>query len=165
MTVAVTERLVLRRWRAEDAEPFAAVNADPLVMRHLGGPMTREASDAMVARFEAQWTELGFGRCAVEDRSTGTLLGFVGLGLHPVVPGDVEIGWRLASAWWRRGLATEAALAVRDLAFGEYGLPRLVSVAVPENAASLGVMRSIGMAHSHDLVHEGLALTVWATPA
>lgn len=163
--IVLTDRLVLREWREGDAEPFAEINADPLVTRYLGGPMTREASDALLARSVAYWAEHGYGRFAVEDRETGVLLGFCGLGAHPVVPGDVEIGWRLATHAWGRGLATEAAKAVRDKAFGEFGLRRLVSVAVPENPALLGVMRNIGMTHWKDVEWDGLRLTVYQLAA
>lgn len=143
MTVAVTERLVLRRFTPADAEAFAAVNADPEVTRFVGGPLDREASDAFLARTMAFWDERGYGRCAVEE--AGTLLGFAGLGTHPIAGDDVEIGWRLARHAWGRGLATEAARAVADLAFGPWGLSRLVAVMHPENAASLGVARNLGM--------------------
>jgi RimJ/RimL family protein N-acetyltransferase len=100
----------------------------------------------------------------VESRADGSLLGFVGLGAHPAAPGDVEIGWRLVRAAWGRGIATEAALAVRDLAFDDLALPRLVSVAQPENAASLAVMRRIGMRHWRDVeveAHGGQPATIW----
>jgi RimJ/RimL family protein N-acetyltransferase len=161
VTVVETERLLLRRWRPEDAEPFAAINADPLVTRYVGGPLTREASDALLARSVAFWESHGYGRAAVEDKATGELLGFCGLGGHPATAGETEIGWRLASHVWGRGLATEAATAMRDLAFSRWGLARLVSVAVPENPASLGVMRNIGMTHWRDVEHDGLLLTVY----
>lgn len=161
MSVAETERLILRLWRPEDAEAFAAINADPLVMAYLGGPADRAASDALLARSVAHWAEHGYGRAAVEERATGDLLGFVGLGGHGAVPGATEIGWRLASHVWRRGYAKEAAAAMRDLAFGRYGLDRLVSVARPDNAASLGVMRAIGMTPWRDVAYDGQELTVY----
>jgi RimJ/RimL family protein N-acetyltransferase len=143
--VLTTERLLLRSWRDDDAEPFSAMNADPEVMRHLGGPMSRAASDALLAKFRDQIAAQPYGRWAVEHRGSQELLGFVGLGHHPVAPEAPEIGWRLAAAWWGGGLATEAALAVRDHAFGPLGLPTIVSVTVPENLASLAVMRRLGM--------------------
>ena len=158
--VARTERLVLRRWRDADAEPFAAMNGDPAVMRHVGGVLDRAGSDALLERLREAWRRDGYGRAAMADRSSGDLLGFVGLGPHAAVPGEVEIGWRLVRTAWGRGLATEAATAVRDLAFGELGLPRLVSVAVPDNVASHAVMHRIGMRHWRDVQHGDLLLTV-----
>jgi RimJ/RimL family protein N-acetyltransferase len=143
--VAVTPRLVLRRWRDADAEPFAGINADPAVMRFLGGPMSRADSDSLLARFREHMAHAPYGRWAVEHRETGDLVGFLGLGDHPVAPEGPEIGWRFGTTWWRQGLATEAATVVRDLAFDELGIERIVSVTVPDNVASLGVMRRIGL--------------------
>lgn len=162
--VVETPRLLLRAWRDDDAEPFAAMNADPEVTRYVGGPLARTESDAMLARLRERWAEQGYGRCAVESRADARLLGSVGLGPHPAAPGEVEIGWRLVRAAWGRGIATEAALAVRDLAFDDLALPRLVSVTQPANAASLAVMRRIGMRHWRDLEVEeygGQPVTVW----
>jgi RimJ/RimL family protein N-acetyltransferase len=143
--VVRTPRLLLRGWRDEDAEPFARINADPAVMRFLGSPMSRADSDALLARFRDQMEHAPYGRWAVEHRATGELVGFLGLGNHPVAPEGPEIGWRFGPTWWRQGLATEAATAVRDLAFDRLGLERIVSVTVPDNVASLGVMRRIGL--------------------
>lgn len=111
--VARTERLVLRRWRDEDAPTFAAINADPEVMRYVGGVLDRAGSDALLARLREGWRSDGYGRAAVEDAESGELLGFVGLGPHPALPGEVEIGWRLTRQVWGRGLASEAAAAMR----------------------------------------------------
>jgi RimJ/RimL family protein N-acetyltransferase len=158
--VARTERLVLRRWREEDGPGFAAMNADPEVMRYVGGVLDRAGSDALLARLEEGWRRDGYGRAAVEDAVSGELLGFVGLGPHRALPGEVEIGWRLVRRAWGRGLASEAAAVVRDLAFDDLGLARIVSVALPGNAASLAVMRRIGMRNWRDLTRESLPLTV-----
>ena len=157
--VATTERLVLRTWRDDDAEPFAALNADPEVTRFLGGPWSREASDAMMARSRAHWEAHGYGRAVVEV--DGEMVGFTGLGPHAATPGEVEIGWRLARHVWGRGYATEAARAMRDLAATRWGLDGLVSVADPDNGASLGVMRHLGMTLRDELVHEGQRVVVF----
>lgn len=154
-----TPRLLLRRWRAEDLAPFAALNADPEVTRYVGGPMTREASDAMVGRFEAGFGERGYSRWAVE--LGGRLVGFCGLGLHPVVPGDVEIGWRLARDVWGQGVATEAAVAVRDWAVGSGVLGRVVAVVHPDNAASIRVAEKTGLAYERDADLDGLRVLVY----
>jgi RimJ/RimL family protein N-acetyltransferase len=161
VTVAVTERLVLRRFTPDDAEAYAAINADPLVTRFVGGPMSREASDASLARILA---EEPFARWAVER--DGVLLGFCGLGRHPLAGDDVEIGWRLASSVWGQGLATEAATAVRELAYGTYGLRRVVAVIHPDNVASLRVAEKIGRAYERDATaDDGTRVVVLATRA
>lgn len=159
--VATTRRLVLRRFVPADAAAFAEINADPLVTRYVGGPLSRAASDALLGRILAQQP---YARWAVER--DGALLGFCGLGRHPIAADDVEVGWRLASAVWGQGLATEAATAVRDLAFGTYGLPRLVAVIHPDNVASIRVAEKVGLAYERDAaLDDGTRLVVLATPA
>jgi RimJ/RimL family protein N-acetyltransferase len=100
-----TQRLLLRQWRATDREPFAAFNADPIVMAHFPAPLTREESDTMADRCERLIAERRWGAWAAEIKATGEFVG--GVGLHiprddlPVSP-CVEILWRLARAHWRQ---------------------------------------------------------------
>lgn len=150
MPTLETERLVLRRWRPADRAPFAALNADPAVMEHFPAPLTREESDAMIARAEAHLDQHGFGPWAVEVRGGAPVIGFVGL----VVPRFtahftpcVEIGWRLARAHWGHGYATEAARAALAFGFGTVGLAEIVSFTVPANVRSIAVMERLGMTH------------------
>ena len=70
-----TQRLVLRRWRAEDLAPFAELNADPDVMAHMQKTMSREESDAFVARIEEEFDDCGFGWWAVEAPNHSPLIG------------------------------------------------------------------------------------------
>lgn len=157
-----TPRLWLRRWREEDRAPFAAMNADPRVMRHFPAPLDRQASDALLDRIETHFETLGFGLWAVEvtgDAPASGLIGFTGLMPMPVgVPGagGIEIGWRLAAHAWRRGYATEAASAVRDLALGELGLDELWSMTAVLNRPSRAVMRRLGMDHHATFEHPAL---------
>lgn len=104
-----TPRLRLRQWTAADREPFAALNADPEVMRHFPAPLTRTQSDAMAVRIEALIAERGWGFWAADSLEDGVprFMGFVGL--HTPAPDlpfspCVEIGWRLARPFWGRGL-------------------------------------------------------------
>ena len=69
----------LRMWRDEDLDAYARMHADPEVMRHLSGPMTREQSEEQVARFVRHWEERGFGLWAAEHKADGAFIGFVGL--------------------------------------------------------------------------------------
>ncbi|MDX3094740.1 GNAT family N-acetyltransferase [Streptomyces sp. ME01-24h] len=142
-----TERLHLRRWRDRDLAPWAAMNADPLVREHLGEPLTREQSDASVARFLAEFDERGYGWWAVEVRASGEFVGFAGLDrVDEGLPfTGVEIGWRLAHAAWGKGYATEAARAVLAFGFGTLALPEILAVTTAGNLRSQAVMRRIGM--------------------
>lgn len=149
-----TERLVLRRWRAQDLEPFAAMNADPEVMRYFAsGPLDRERSDALARRLDAGFDVDGHGRAAVQAPD-GRFCGFVGLGRLPHHPDDVEVGWRLARWAWGRGYATEAARAWVAAAPG-LDLTRLVSYVDPRNAASVAVTHRLGMSDDHRETWDG----------
>ena len=153
MTTLITERLLLRRWRAEDREPFALLNADPEVMRYFVRPLTREESDALIDRTEASFDELGYGLWAVERRSDGRLLGFTGLWRHtfeaPFTPA-VEIGWRFATEAWGQGYATEAAQAALRFGFETVGLDTILSWTSVLNTPSIRVMERLGMTHDPD---------------
>ena len=157
-----TERLVLRPWRAgEDLDALAALNADPRVMRWIAPfrPLSRAESAALLERIVAQWTEHGYGLWAVAPRAAADgagCIGFAGLAVPAFLPAvlpAVEVGWRLAPAWWGRGLATEAARAAVAHAFGPLGLPCVVAIVDPGNAASLRVVEKLGMRRGADRVH------------
>jgi RimJ/RimL family protein N-acetyltransferase len=141
-----TERLLLRRWRESDRHPFAAMNADPLVMEHMQGLMSRERSDDFIDRIEGQWVRHGWGLWAVEVPGVAPFVGYVGLWpAADVAPGMVEVGWRLASDHWGHGYATEAAREALRFGFTEVGLDEIVSFTVPQNERSLRVMERIGL--------------------
>ncbi|HEY2777993.1 MAG TPA: GNAT family N-acetyltransferase [Gaiellaceae bacterium] len=147
MTELRTDRLVLRPWREEDRAPFAALNADPVVMEHFPSTMTREASDAFVDFNMATIAERGWGLWAVE--AEGEFIGFVGLNEPRFRPG-VEIGWRLRREAWGHGYATEAAQAVLAFAFEELGLDEVISFTTVANQRSRRVMERIGMTYDPD---------------
>jgi RimJ/RimL family protein N-acetyltransferase len=143
-----TERLLLRRWREADREPFAALNADPAVMEHFPATMSRAESDGLVDRIEAAFEERGFALWAVEVAVDGGFAGFVGLAqvrFEARFTPAVEVGWRLARERWGRGYATEAARAVIAFGFEEVGLEEIVSFTAPVNVRSWRVMERLGM--------------------
>jgi RimJ/RimL family protein N-acetyltransferase len=161
--VLTTDRLLLRRWRESDRAPFAALNADPEVMRHFPSTRTRAESDAMVDRLDAAIEADGFGLWAVERRDTEEFIGFVGLSrptFDPRLADQVEIGWRLAREAWGHGFATEAAREVVRFAFDPAGadLPALISFTASTNEPSRRVMRRLGMSHdpADDFEHPAL---------
>ena len=150
MIVVQTQRLILRHWRESDREPFARMNADPLVMQYMPALLTREQSDAMVDRIEAHFRRYGFGLCAVELRDDHFFAGFIGLAVPSFqahFTPCVEIGWRLPVACWGKGLATEGAQSMVRYAAEVLGLKTLVSFTVPANIRSRRVMEKLGMSH------------------
>lgn len=148
-----TERLLLRRWRGSDREPFAALNADPEVMRFLQGPRSRERSDASIEMFEQGFAERGWGLWAVEVVDSTTFIGYVGLASSdfdaPFTPA-IEVGWRLARTAWGHGYATEAAKAALRFGLGPTGLTDVMSWTATINLASRGVMDRLGMRRDPD---------------
>lgn len=148
--VLTTDRLALRPPAPDDLEPFVRLCADAEVMRYvgLGHAQDRTTAERSFAVVLAQWDRAGWGLWSALDRPRGEYQGFVGLAPVPpraLVAGHTEIGWRLRQEVWGRGLATEAALAVRDLAFGPLGFDELISYCQPLNAASARVMVKLGM--------------------
>lgn len=157
-TAIETDHLLLRRWRAEDSEPFAALNADPEVMEHFPSTLSRSESDELIDRIETGFAAHGFGFWALEVRTTGEFIGFTGLGVpsfEAAFTPTVEIGWRLAKSAWGNGYASEAARASLDLGFSEYGLPEVVSFTFEGNDRSRAVMERLGMTRvpSEDFDH------------
>lgn len=157
-----TSRLLLRRWRDSDREPFARINADPEVMAHFPGVLDRAASDALADLIEARFAEHGFGPWAIEVQGGEPFIGFVGLarvGFEAHFTPAVEILWRLARSSWGHGYATEAAHEACRIAFDELRLPEIVSFTVPANQRSRAVMTRIGMTHDarDDFDHPKLA--------
>ncbi|WP_417677935.1 GNAT family N-acetyltransferase [Roseibium sp.] len=145
-----TERLILRPWQEEDKEPFARLNADREVMRYFPSVLTREKSDALIDIARERTREDGFCFSPIEEKETGTFLGFVGLSrprYAKPLPFDpcVEIGWRLARAAWGKGYATEAARAWIGFGFETLGLDEIVSFTAVSNERSQRVMERLGM--------------------
>lgn len=148
-----TSRLMLRAWQPSDLEAFAAMNADPVVMKYFPRTLSREESDQMVRRIEQHYEDRGFCFWAVEIKGITPFAGFIGLNV-PTYKTDfapfVEVGWRLAAAYWRQGYATEGARASLRYGFEELGLDEIVSYTVPDNLPSRGVMEKVGMVRSAD---------------
>jgi len=143
-----TDRLIMRRWREDDREPFAAMNADPEVMRYFPALLDRAASDALVDRIEDLFGRQGFGLWALELACTGEFIGFTGLNpMPPGVPGEggMEVGWRLARRAWHHGYATEAANAAAGVALRGAGMAEIWSMTAVLNEPSQAVMRRLGM--------------------
>ncbi len=148
-----TERLRLRRWNDSDREPFAELNADPIVMEFFTATLSRTESDAFVDRIEGDFDSHGFGLWAVELKSSGEFIGYVGL-WKPTFEAHftpaVEVGWRIAKRFWGSGLATEAARSAIDDGFDRLRFEEIVSFTSGINVRSRRVMEKLGMTHDPD---------------
>ena len=143
-----TERLIVRRWRAEDRAPLRAMSADPEVMRFFPSTLTPEESDALFDRLQAAEARNGFTFPVVERRTAPGFIGFVGLSraeFPAAFTPAVEIGWRLARPHWGQGYAKEAARAALKFGFERLDLDEIVSFTAIVNTPSQAVMRGIGM--------------------
>jgi RimJ/RimL family protein N-acetyltransferase len=141
-----TDRLILREWRLDDLEAFAAMSADPNVMQFLtvdGKPDSRFGAWRALCGMVGHWQLRGFGLFAVVERSTGAFVGRIGPWMPEGWP-DFEIGWTLCSEHWGRGYATEAVNACLAYAFNELGRPHISSFILPENVRSIRVAERVG---------------------
>jgi RimJ/RimL family protein N-acetyltransferase len=150
-----TDRLVLRGHRTEDLPSCAAMWADPVVTRYIGGvPLTQEESWSRLLRYIGHWASLNSGYWVVEDKSTGEFLGEVGFSfykreLNPPLEEIPEVGWVFTTGASGRGYATEATLGV--LAWGDVHLEsrRFCCLIHPENVTSIRVAEKCGFRQSY----------------
>jgi RimJ/RimL family protein N-acetyltransferase len=142
------QRLILRRWRESDLEPFSVINADPIVMEFYPRTFSLKETRAAIEKIEADFDSHGFGLWALELRKTSRFIGYVGLS-RPTFQAHftpcIEIGWRISKEHWGKGFATEAAREVIRDAFERLQLGEVVSYTAAVNARSIRVMEKISM--------------------
>jgi RimJ/RimL family protein N-acetyltransferase len=144
--VIETERLRLRPFREADIDDYAALCADPEVMRFLsasGEPLGRDDAWRQMAMFAGHWQLRGYGMWALEERGSGRFVGRAGLHYPEGWP-DRELGWALARPFWGQGFATEAGRAALRHAFEDLGWSHVVSLIHPDNERSVRVAQRLG---------------------
>jgi RimJ/RimL family protein N-acetyltransferase len=173
MTILTTARLRLEPLSDVHFDGFHAMNADPEVMRYLGGePDTPEETREVIERVKARWVDTGHSWWALLSRDTGELVGAAAL-QHlrredqslPDRDCPLELGWRLRRQHWGRGYASEAAFAIGDHAFDALRPDEVLAVCNPLNAASAAVMQRIGMQHLGLQRWYGMDLTTYRSSA
>ena len=158
MVIAQTQRLLLRCFHIADIDAMAEVFGDPEVMRFGPGPQSRDWVQTWLRGcledYHCKW---GFGLWAVVHKPDLRVIGFCGLTRFDDIDGqvEIEIGYRLARAYWGRGLATEAAAAVREYAFSVLVLPRLVAIIDPCNGPSIRVAQKTGLQYEKEVLFRG----------
>jgi RimJ/RimL family protein N-acetyltransferase len=142
-----TERLVMRGFRDQDLDEWAALSSDPEVTRWVGHPngVTRETAWRLMAYFVGHWELRGCGQWALVQRETGELIGRAGLFYPEGWPG-LEVGWLVGRAHWGRGYAPEAGRAALDWARTDLGADRVISLIDEHNERSQRVAEKLGMA-------------------
>jgi RimJ/RimL family protein N-acetyltransferase len=149
--VVETERLVLRAHTLDDFPAFAAMRADPVVMKYMGKGDLLDEEESWL-RFQSMaghWQLKGFGTWAIQERESGTVIGSLGYAdkmrppSHPA-SGAPEMGWSLAASAHGKGLATEALRAALVWGRSHFGPARVVCVISDDNAASIRVAEKHG---------------------
>ncbi len=140
-----TDDLILRAFRDTDLDDYAAMLADPKIVRHIrdGEPYTREESWRSMAFFHGHWSLRGYGMWAVEHKETHRCIGRVGLHNPEGWPG-LEVGWLIDSEYWGQGYATQGARASLDYAFSILNAEQVLSLIKDDNLASIRVAEKIG---------------------
>ena len=160
-----TERLLLRGFEPRDAEPYAAMVADPEVTRYLGDgrPLGRADAWRQLAMFAGHWTLRGFGVWAVEERASGAFVGRIGC-FEPEGWPALEVAYTLARPAWGRGYAREGAAAALAYARDVLGRAEVVSLIRPANAASIRVARTLGAEPAETIEFFGAPAVVYRYP-
>jgi len=158
----VTARLRLRAFRAGDLDAYAAMQANPEVMRYLvtGQTATRVQVWYTMLTSLGSWALRGYGMWAVETVAGGRFIGSVGV-FEPLDWPEPEIAYSLDQLFWHRGFATEAAAAARDWLFGQFPLARAASFIRPENQASIRVAERLRATCEGTIELRGVTFQHW----
>lgn len=149
-----TERLTLREITVADAPAMYALNLDPEVIQYTGDEAFSSLSEAETfIRNYPDYARNGYGRWAVIRKADGAMLGWCGLKYLPET-GETDIGYRFFKKYWGNGYATEAARACLDFGFKKLNLETLVARAMHANAASINVMKKLGMTYRNEVTCE-----------
>ena len=150
--ITETKRLTIRLLAEPDVPVLASIWSDPQVTHYMGGPRVFEELCSGFTQ-DLLTKPPKFDLWPVVERSSGIVIGHCGLLPKTVDGGDeVELVYVIAAAFWGRGYATEAAMAIRDCAFRSLGAARLVSLIDPLNRASEKVAEKVGMKFDRDTV-------------
>lgn len=151
--VLTTDRLTLRGPAQQDFEPLAKFYADPVRSTGFGGPLSRADAWRWFATSIGHWVLHGYGFWTVEINETGEICGIVGL-WNPEGWPEPELGWVMFENAEGKGIATEAALAARDYAYGTLGFSTLASLIVPGNDRSAKLAEKLGAAYEYTFENE-----------
>jgi RimJ/RimL family protein N-acetyltransferase len=147
-----TSRLVGERLREEDFSRIRVLDSDPDVMATLGGVRSENETWETIRNGLEHWERNGFGPWLFVDRASGEHVGGAALRRAQIDGHDeVELGYRVTAAWWRRGVATEMARALVAVARDPLALEEIVAFTLPHNVASRRVMEKTGFRYERDI--------------
>jgi RimJ/RimL family protein N-acetyltransferase len=142
-----TDRLILRAFTLDDVDAAYEMDQDPEVGRYTGEQgvgSIEEMRQRILHNVIGDYEKYGFGRFAVEEKSSGDFIGFAGLKYLPEMD-EVDIGYRFVRRCWGRGIATEAGEAVMNFGWGTLGLKRIIGLVLEGNRASIRVLEKLGL--------------------
>jgi RimJ/RimL family protein N-acetyltransferase len=159
-----TQHLKLREFSQDDLTDLAAMVADEEQMRFYPRPKTRDEASAWISRNLVLYKEYGFGFWFIESLPASGFLGYCGI--RPLAlqgTSEIEIGWHIKKTFWKRGIATEAAMAARDVAFRRFAIARLVAIIHPDHIASRRVAENIGMRDEKTAILDDYPAVIYTT--
>jgi [ribosomal protein S5]-alanine N-acetyltransferase len=158
-----TQRLVLREFQQEDFRALAPILADPQVMKFSPtGVISIAQTQERIEGFIACYKEFGFGKWAVLFKECNTLIGYCGIAVDRIDRKDEkELGYRLDSKFWGKGLATEAASAAIQYGFEQFNLPYVLGIVERANIASVRVLEKIGMRYQKTTIFHKVEMDVY----
>lgn len=161
--ITETPRLSLRYFTPDDLDSLTPILADPEVMQYsISGVKTRSDTEEFINRRLSCYQKYNFGLYAIIHKASQQLIGYCGLLVWDFETGEeIEIGYRLARAYWGQGLATEAAIAVRDYAQNQLNINRLICIIEPDNIRSIRVAEKLGMNHEQDTIIKGINVKIY----
>ena len=158
-----TPRLLLRPFELKDIEPAYQMNLDPAVSQYTGdgGVVSREETARRITEdVLGDYKKHGFGRLAIEWKATQTFIGFAGLKYLEDLK-EVDLGYRLRSEYWGKGIATEAGRASLALGFSKLDLKRIIAMVLPGNTKSERVIEKLGMTYIENIIEEGEPIKIF----
>ena len=164
MQVIETSRLTLRYITIRDAKALKPILGDPEVMRYsIIGVHDRQQIRQFIEQRLLSYLEPGFGLYAVINKRDRELMGYCGFFVQSIEEiKEVEIGYRLATKYWGRGYATEAAKAVLEYGRKKFNFRRFVCLIEPQNTRSLNVAKKLGMKLEKTVIYYGLNVEMYA---
>jgi ribosomal-protein-alanine N-acetyltransferase len=152
-----TDRLHLRPFLESDARRLHQILMEEGVLRYFPNPdpPSLDRVRQFIMKQLEHWEKHGFGRWAVHSKANDELIGWNGL-QHLPKTDEIEIGFLLSKVYWGKGLATEGGKAGLKYGFETLKLERIVGIVHPENTASQGVLKKLGLVFVSEAEYFGM---------